>query len=131
MSASSLSPMVAAFIRANLDSVEQLEILLLMRLQGGRGWTAEQLAREMRTSRGSVETRLVGLSARGLVSPSGDDDGACIYSPRDKSVDDEVAALAAAYLTRRFAVIEAIAGNPNAKIHLFADAFRVRKGNDE
>lgn len=120
---------MAAFLRDNLDSVEQLEILLLLRLQRERAFTAEDLAREMRTSAGSAAMRLDGLSRRGLVkATSASDEPAYTYDDRE---DPAVAALATAYLTRRFAVIEAIAGNPNAKIHLFAEAFRLRKGKDE
>jgi hypothetical protein len=120
---------VDRFIRQNFDSVEQLEILVLMRLQKPRRWTASDLALEMRTSIGSATTRVNGLVQRGLVRAIAGGEVEYEYAPADDGVDQSVAMVSSVYLTRRFVVIEAIVGTPNEKIRVFADAFRLRRGD--
>jgi len=129
-----LSPDVERFIRQNLDSIEQLEMLVLLRLQQPRRWKASELALEMRTTEGSAATRLRGLVQRGIVrevSGTSGADATYEYAPADEAMDATIGAVATAYVTRRYVVIEAIVGNPKDKIQLFADAFRLRKGKGD
>ena len=61
-----LSPSVVALLRGHVDSVEQLDVLLL--LAGSRdGCTVEQLHDTLKTSRHSVELRLRELERHGIV----------------------------------------------------------------
>jgi hypothetical protein len=131
----SLTPEVESFVGAHIDSIEQLEILLLLRLDRTRAWTAREIATEMRTTEGSATLRLGGLLGDGLVEMSPSAPPTYRYRV-DAGVDEVVAALAAAYLARRFAVIDAILRQrrPNkSKIRLFAEAFRLKKrsGDDD
>lgn len=128
LSGDPLAPELERFIRQSVDSVEQLEMLVLMRLQQPRRWTAAELALEMRTSEGGAKMRLGGLVDRGLVKRAGEE---YAYEPVDPKADALVAAVASAYLTKRFVVIDVIVGNPTEKIQVFADAFRLRKRSSD
>jgi predicted transcriptional regulator len=130
---SSLAPDIERFVREYIDSVEQLEILVLLRLHRDRAFTASELATEMRTSEGSASTRLRSLVGSGLVHQLASPSGATSfqYSPKDPALDARVASVATAYVTRRYAVIDAIFAKPTDKIRLFGEAFRLRKNEDD
>lgn len=116
-----------SFIARCIDSVEQVEILLLVREQPERRWTIDEISRHLRSTPHSVALRLAQLQDRGLVSRSGDDSFS--YSARSH-VDALVERLADAYRERRTSVIERIFSQRDA-IQSFADAFRLRPDPDE
>jgi hypothetical protein len=122
----SLPPEVASFLAQHIDSVEQLEILLLLRMDRSRTWTPSELATEMRTTEGSAATRLTKLLAHGLVSRTGD---AYRFAPADAAVEASVAAVATTYVSRRYVVIQAIFEPRASTLQAFADAFKIRDGN--
>src|SRR4051812_5479034 len=49
---------VIAFLRERIDSVEQLEMLLLLQKDPGKEWTAEELSRALSTQANSARSRL-------------------------------------------------------------------------
>ena len=100
---------VTAFIRDHIDSLEQLEVLLLRRAPSGREWTAPELSAELRTTPASVTRRLESLERCGLAVQNGAD-GFSFASANAAAVDQ----LAACYATRRVAVIEAIFSGEDA-----------------
>lgn len=114
-----------------IDSVEQLEILLLLAADRQKQWTAEGLAQHLRSNRNSVEQRLSLLLARGLVSSTGN---VYQFSPQSDTVVATVNAVAGAYKTHRHRVMELIF-SPMKKARDFSDAFRVtsytKKKGDE
>jgi hypothetical protein len=112
-----------------LDSVEQLEALLLLHRRPDRDWTAEEVSEELRTNAQSVATRLDGLRFSGLVGP-GHGAGTHRYAPRTRDLLDAVDALAEEYSVRRVSVITFIIAKPSDRIRSFADAFRLRRDPD-
>lgn len=100
-----------------------------MRAAPSRAWTAADVARELRTSETSVTARLRDLLASGLVTRS--DAAAHTYAPATPELAAAVDAVAASYAAMRFRVIEAILARPTDKVRLFADAFRLRRPEDE
>jgi hypothetical protein len=123
---------VRKLIAEHIDSIEQLEVLLLLREHRGRTWTVAELSEHIRSSLTSVRGRLDGLVRRGLVeerSPNYQ------YAAAGE-LDAAVAELGRTYLERRFTVIDLIFSKPNDKLRAFADAFRVgsakasKKGSD-
>jgi hypothetical protein len=102
---------VRRFLDEHIDSVEQLDSLLLLRQERGRTLSAEDVSRRLRGSPASVQARLETLASHGLVEQTGDG-----YAYTRAGADDAlVAELAGCYRTRRPAVIEAIfAGKPSA-----------------
>ena len=104
-----ISARVKQLITEHVDSVMQLEVLLLLAGQGGqpvRGWTATELAQQLRVDAAWVDTTLRSMAAT-------------------------VNELAAAYADRRVTVIGLIFAKPTDKLRSFADAFRLRKDKSD
>ncbi|WNG32920.1 hypothetical protein F0U61_04295 [Archangium violaceum] len=123
--------MVRRLIAENIDSVEQLEILLLLFQHPQRTWNAESVARELRVSALSAGERLEDLNYDGLVARVDGSAGEYRYGPETPALDEAVRGLATAYAERRVTVINLIFSKPVDKIRTFADAFRLRKKGDD
>ena len=122
---------VKQFITEHVDSVMQLELLLMLAGPEARPWTAAELAQQLRVDAGWVDTTLRALAAGGLVAVT---DGAAApagaqfrYAPRTPDLAAAVNELGAAYADRRVTVIGLIFAKPTDKLRSFADAFRLRK----
>lgn len=131
MSTNGLPNIVREFIIEHIDSVEQVEILLLLRQKTGRTWTAEAMARELRIAVSSAATRLADLKKLGFVVPVDGAPGEYRYAPRTPELDETVRGLSEAYSERRVTVINLIFSKPIDKIRTFADAFRLRKEDED
>jgi hypothetical protein len=115
------------FVVENIDSVEQLEVLLLLRADPAREWDAAAVSQALCTSLESVTKRLAGLRAQGLLAGSGEAGGRYRYGPSTAEQNHLVGALAEAYRERRVAVITLIYSKPADPVQAFADAFKLRK----
>lgn len=125
MSRADLPQNVYAFLLEHIDSLEQLEVLLLMR-KDQRSWSAQEIARELRIMPESAGNRMSNLSLRGIVIEDGS--ARYRYSPRSPELDRDVAGLATAYAERRVTVINLIATKHLERIKSFADAFKLKGG---
>ena len=114
-------------IAEHIDSVEQLEILLLLYQHPERSWTAESVARELRVSALSVTDRLKDMTQAGLLSRVEGSLAEYRCAPESPKLAEAVSGLATAYSERRVTVINLIFSKPVDKIRTFADAFRLRK----
>lgn len=115
------------FILEHINSVAQLETLLLLR-RSAREWTAEALARELRIDQAAASEQLTELTRRGLTERL--DGPARFRYARSANVDPLVAEIQKAYEERRVRIIGLIYSTPRARVQDFADAFRIRKGDD-
>jgi DNA-binding IclR family transcriptional regulator len=113
------------FIRANLRSVWELELLLLMSREPSRAWGVDELNRELRGSISLVSEILGKLERVGVVAEAGD--GAYRYDPKTPELARIVAQLERDYAARPLAIVRAILDAPNEKIQTLADAFKVKK----
>jgi hypothetical protein len=120
-----ISERVKSLIAQHIESVEQLEVLLLLRQHHQRDWTGEQVNDLIKSSVGSVQQRLADLEGRGLVRLQGE---AFRYDPSNVH-DGAVEELASIYTERRFTVIELIFAKPTDKLRVFARAFSIRGDN--
>jgi predicted transcriptional regulator len=125
---------VKQLITEHVDSVMQLEVLLLLAGQAGqaaRVWTAAELAQHMRVDAAWVESTLRGMTGKGLVAVTDASGGGGVpqfrYEPRTAELGAAVNELAEAYADRRVTVISLIFAKPTDKLRSFADAFRLRK----
>ena len=121
---------VKAFIAAHIESVLQLEVLLLLHAQAPRQFTAAELAQELRIDAAWVSVQLASLADAGVLTAAAPAPGAAPqsrYEPRAADLDRAVAGLAREYAARRVTVIGLIFSKPVDKIRSFADAFRLRK----
>jgi hypothetical protein len=121
---------VKSLLLESIDSVEQLEILVLLyRVRFGR-WTARRVSEELRTNLDSTRERLEELAARGL-AVARDVDGERRYElVPDQARERAVAAVVDAYDARRVSVITFVVTKPAERIRSFADAFRLRRASD-
>ncbi len=131
MRAGELPEAVRRFIADHIDSVEQLEILLLLFHHPERSWTAEAVARELRISALSAGDRLKDMARSTLLARVQGSEGEYRYAPENQQQGVVVAGLAAAYSERRVTVINLIFSKPIDKIRTFADAFRLRRDDDD
>lgn len=115
------------FLRDHIDSVEQLEILILLCQKGDREWTADEMARELRSSPSSVAKRLEEFAAKKFIKATEPPPRSYRYAPADESVRKRIAELSELYKVRRVTVIDTIFSKPVDKIKVFADAFKFRK----
>lgn len=130
MRASDLPEEVRRLIADHIDSVEQLEILLLLYQHPERTWDAEAVARELRIASISAGERLEDMAQSGLLARKDGKPVEYRYAPESESLDAAVRGLSTAYSERRVTVINLIFSKPVDKIRTFADAFRIRRDDD-
>lgn len=115
------------FVNKNINSVEQIEVLLILRANPERAWTVDEISAIMRSSAHSIRSRLEGLQAKKLaVIVTGE---GFRYAASGR-LDAMVEMLGEEYGRRRFSVIELVFTRPDAA-RQFADAFRLRDEENE
>jgi predicted transcriptional regulator len=120
---------VRNFLLQCIDSVEQLEVLLLLHRTPEQAWSPETVAQALYSNPGSIQRRLAGLHANGLLASTAS--SAYRYQPKTSALDATVRLLADTYRERRVAVITVIASKPMENVRAFSDAFRLRKKDKE
>ena len=120
---------VHRFLHQNIESVEQLEVLLLLWRTPERGWTSDEVATAVYSHPSSVVRRLAMLYGQGLLRER--EPGCYQYAPRTAELHDTVTRLDQVYRERRVAVITLIASKPIENVRAFSDAFRIRRKKEE
>lgn len=117
------------FIKGSLDSLEELEILLLLYKNSARQFSPEAVNQEIRSSLTSIQQRLDSLLRKNLVTM---DESASSYRFRngDQALTDIVSSLEKAYRERRLHVIELLYDPKMDTIKSFAEAFRIKGRKD-
>jgi len=117
-----IAPEVQAFVLENIDSVAELEALLLLYKYADQDWSAATAARRLYIGEAAAAQVLARLAARGLCAG-----GAAGYRFRaDPSLLALVEGLTLAYGRYLIAVTNLIHDKPS-RIQKFADAFKFRK----
>jgi len=120
---------VHRFLYQNIESVEQLEVLLLLWRTPERGWTSDEVATAVYSHPSSVVRRLALLLGHGLLRER--EPGCYQYGPHTAELHDTVTRLDHMYRERRVAVITLIASKPIENVRAFSDAFRIRPKKEE
>ena len=123
MATGEIDARVQQFVLRYIDSLEQLEVLLLLRSRADRTWRAAEVSKELRTAERSAGVRLASLAAAGLLKE--DPPGAYRYAPRTGDLDVAAGELAEAYAVRRIAITNLIFSRPLDQVRTFADAFKI------
>lgn len=126
-SPSPLPAEVMAFLDAQIFSVAQLEVLLLVHEAAGETLSVAQIAKLSYLPERSILPWLEALAARGILDATG---GGFRFSPADESVRQAVSAVAEAYARRRVSVTRHVHASKEDPVQRFADAFRFRKDKD-
>jgi hypothetical protein len=124
---------VRAFLNDHVESVVQVEVLLLLYAEPARAFSTADVVSALRIEPAWAEAQLSNLCARGMLAANGDGD--YHWAPRTAEIEAAVAGLARAYADRRVTVIGLIYAKPapGDPLRSFADAFRIRKdkGRDD
>jgi hypothetical protein len=122
---------VQRFLMTHIDSIEKLEVLLLLRNRAEQGWTASEVALELRITEASAAARLADLASSALLVSDGGAPAAFRYSPAHSDDVRSISELAMTYSERRVSVITFIFTKPQERVRGFADAFLLRKKPDD
>ncbi len=120
----SLTPELQKFIARYVESVEKLEVLLLLANAPEKNWSPAEVHQQIQSNLKSIERRLKDLGTEGFVaqSPNG-----FRYQPKSPELAKHVADLGELYQKRRVTVIQAIFSESTEQLRRFSDAFRLRK----
>lgn len=127
---------VRALLHEHIESYEQLETLLLLRRERYEQWTSEGLAARLRVRAELVDSALIRLKAGGLVETTGVAPTRFAYRPASPALDAAVGRLQSEYAERPILIIQLMSANAierlrTAALHTFADAFVLKKKDDE
>jgi hypothetical protein len=118
---------VDQFLAKYVNSIEYLEILLLLAEDPERRFTAEEVAQEIYAVSVSASRRLEKMVVDKLVEATGESARSYRFAPIDEALPTLVAQVAQTYRERRVAVTTVIASRPMENVRAFADAFRLGK----
>jgi DNA-binding transcriptional MocR family regulator len=114
-----------AFLHTCIESIEQVELLLMMRgserVRSARD-IAEDLGVPIAVARRDVET----LAARGLLEVHVGEEITYRFKPKREDLANYCDLLAQYYITARHAVLGFVAAESRLSIKRFSDAFRLR-----
>lgn len=123
--ASELSQNLERFIRERLPSTEQIEIVLLLRADRERSWSAPEVAQKLGTPPESTAMRLFLLASNGVVTFDGSGGVPRYrYNAADETLIDE---LAEVYQSRPGAIHDVVGAPVRDPLRSFADAFKLKK----
>jgi len=125
----SLPQDVHQFLYRNVESVEQLEVLILLLEHPDRGWSPDEVARALYSHPASIARRLAMLLGQDLLREV--EPGCYQYAPRTGELHDTVLRVAEMYRERRVAVVTLIASKPIENVRAFSDAFRIRRNKED
>jgi hypothetical protein len=118
---------IVRFMQANIESLEQLELLRVLSEDPHREWKEEPLGTEAQAG-SQVTTHLTALSSRGLVTvvTTG---GVSSYRHGGQSpqLNEMLGRLLQAYKERPVTMIRLVYAQAKDPLRAFADAFRLRK----
>jgi hypothetical protein len=119
-----LSASLLEFIHGAVRSVWAVELLLILRREPDRAWTADELVRELRGSAALVADNLAGFMVSGLVQET--ERGRFIYRPASPVLAELCDELEKEYRRRPVTVVQAIVARTTNHVQNLADAFRFR-----
>jgi hypothetical protein len=117
------------FLQGAVPAVEAAELLLLLRRESGRSWSANDavvaLGPSVSLERDAAGRYFEEFQARGLVTR--DADQRVQYRPGSETLSNYVATLEKVYRERPVTLIRVIYGLRDSKIRSFAEAFKLRR----
>ena len=114
---------VREFIDKHIDSIAQLEALLLLRRERALTWDAVAAARRLYISPAEAADVLSRLSAGGFIEHKDERYRYCCRTPELEALVDE---LAASYARQLIPITRLVHSKPD-RIRQFADAFKLRR----
>ena len=126
MSRVNISQDLKTFIKEHIHSVFSLEVLLLLRREQSRSFTASEVANELGIE-SDVAQQLSELTSANLVRTTNDDVTRYRYAPVDKELESLVDQLAVAYAKQRVPILSLILTEHADRIRGFVEAYRLNR----
>jgi hypothetical protein len=120
MSVADIPDIVGRLIAERINSVPEVEAILLLRQHSDREWAASDVARVLYVSDSIAEELLSGLAERGVLARH---ETAYHYAPETPDMEAAVSALEQAYTHQLIAVTRLIHSKRGAKVRSLARAF--------
>ena len=130
MTRNQIPPDVRKFVRREIKSVFQLEVLLLLHRTRERTWTVSEISQELGIDPEIAETQILSLTQLGLIRTSDTSSITYFYGPKDRDDELIVEKLATSYAKQRVGIFTLILSESNSRIRRFAEAFRLIRGAD-
>jgi hypothetical protein len=123
--ADNLPSELRAFLHSCIESIEQIELLILMR--GSEHFrTARDVANALREPIGTARRDLETLAARGLLDVFVGEETAYRYRPKSVELGRYVDLVAQYYVTSRNSILRFVTTESRLAAKRFAEAFRLR-----
>jgi len=130
MSRNQIPPDVRQFVRREIKSVLQLEVLLLLHRTRHRAWTVMEVSQELGIDPEIAEEQILSLMQLGLIQAMNRIPIGYSYDPEDQNEEIIIDNLALSYAKQRVAIFSLILSESNSRIRRFAEAFRLIRGGD-
>ncbi len=128
--ADELPAAVTAFLDAHIDSLEQLELLLVVMQTPQRWWDASAVSAQLGVHPDAARSALEHLAAHNLLAIRVTGDVRYQYQPGRPELADAARLVGDVYRQRRVAVLQAVTQPERRSLRDFADAFRIRRDDD-
>ena len=126
MSRLNISQELKTFLKEHIHSVFSLEVLLLLRREQSRSFTASEIANELGIEN-DVTPQLLELTSARLISTANGDGPKYRYAPVDKELESQVDHLAVAYAKQRVPILSLILAEHADRIRGFVEAYRLNR----
>ena len=122
-----LADVVARDLDLYVDSLDSLEVVVLIFRESTRSWSPEQVAQRLRITTRVARRELELMRGRGIAKPDADDPSRTQFDGGDPDRVAAVARISATYGTRRIELINHVASQTLKRIQSISDAFRLKK----
>ena len=127
MSPDVLSAEIAQFILERIDSVAEMEALLLLRGNPDQEWDVAAVARRLYVDEKQARAALSRLAEQNLLVPEPGEPSQYRYEPGSAELKTLVDRLAEVYSKHLVPVTNLIHSKPKTRVQEFADAFKFGK----
>jgi hypothetical protein len=118
---------ITEFIIEKIDSVAQLEALLLLRNSPEEKWSVHVLSKRLYIDEKETDEVLAHLQAHGFAIRKTDEPPLYKYQPSSTRLQEMVDRLSEVYSKHLVPVTNLIHAKPKSRVQQFADAFKFRK----
>jgi hypothetical protein len=125
-----VTPEAQEFVDRVIDTIHQLEILILLRRSPDRFWRVDEIAAQLSMTTKAVTSSVSGLQHNGVLTADDANPVAYRYDPRSIALLAGVESVAAAYETDPLPVVKAVLNKPPRALRTFSDAFLFRRRRD-
>jgi hypothetical protein len=121
-----VSKRLREFLEQRLSSLDQIDVVLLLRSDHERYWTAPEVAAQLRTAPEAAAMRLFLLASAGLITLEASGVPRYRYVGLDDDTEGVLQELSEVMASDRNAVAAVVGGPPRDPIRSFADAFKLK-----